>query len=146
MQSKSASGVHTFSVYAKAGTYDFCRVLILSANTAFTDFDLANGTIGTQDADTIDAKITSVGGGWYRLSVTASDSAITAVRLYAIVDDNDLTGTSGNIYIQDAQLENGLVATDYIETTTTAVSAGLLGDMPRLDYSGGATSCPSLVA
>ena len=32
----------------------------------------------------------------------------------------------------------------YIETTTTAVSAGLLGDMPRLDYSGGAT-CPSLL-
>ena len=37
-----------------------------------------------------------------------------------------------------------MVATDYIETTTTRVSAGILEDMPRLDYSGGA-SCPSLL-
>ena len=37
-----------------------------------------------------------------------------------------------------------MVATDYIETTTTSVSAGILEDMPRLDYSGGA-SCPSLL-
>ena len=35
-----------------------------------------------------------------------------------------------------------MVATDYIETTTTSVSAGILEDMPRLDYSG---SCPSLL-
>ena len=152
VQSKSVSGVHTLSVYAKAGTYDFCRVLILSANTAFTDFDLANGTIGTSDADTIDATITSVGGGWYRLTLTASDSAITAVRLYAIVADNDITGTSGNIYIQNAMLEQGLVATGYIPTTTSARStfAGITVDgtsvpnVPRLDYSGGAT-CPSLL-
>jgi hypothetical protein len=37
-----------------------------------------------------------------------------------------------------------LVATDYIETTTTTAQAGILEDMPRLDYSGGA-SCPSLL-
>ena len=36
-----------------------------------------------------------------------------------------------------------MVATDYIETTTTSVSAGILEDMPRLDYSG--ASCPSLL-
>jgi hypothetical protein len=41
-------------------------------------------------------------------------------------------------------LEVGLVATDYIETTTTTEQAGILEDMPRLDYSGGA-SCPSLL-
>jgi hypothetical protein len=43
-----------------------------------------------------------------------------------------------------AQVEQGLVATDYIETTTTTAQAGILEDMPRLDYSGGA-SCPSLL-
>ena len=46
--------------------------------------------------------------------------------------------------IQDAQLELGLVATDYIETGTSAAQSGILEDMPRLDYSGGA-SCPSLL-
>ena len=48
------------------------------------------------------------------------------------------------IYIQDAQLEQGLVATDYIETTTAAVYEGITDNLPRLDYSGGA-SCPSLL-
>ena len=127
VQSKSLSGVHTLSVYAKAGTYDFCRVLILSANTAFTDFNLANGTIGTSDPDTIDATITSVGSGWYRLTLTASDSAITAVRLYAIVADNNILGTSGNIYIQNAQLVKGTSAKTYFPTTTRL-------NMPRVDY------------
>jgi hypothetical protein len=45
----------------------------------------------------------------------------------------------GNILIQDAQVEQGLVATDYIETTTTTAQAGILEDMARLDYSGGAS-------
>ena len=40
------------------------------------------------------------------------------------------------------QVELGLVATDYIETGTSAAQSGILEDMPRLDYSG---SCPSLL-
>jgi hypothetical protein len=43
-----------------------------------------------------------------------------------------------------AQLELGLVATDLIETTTAAVYEGITDNLPRLDYSGGA-SCPSLL-
>jgi len=51
---------------------------------------------------------------------------------------NDMsTPASGTIYIQDAQLEQGLVATDYIETTTTAVSVGPVANLPRIDYTGG---------
>ena len=49
-----------------------------------------------------------------------------------------------HIYIQDAQLEIGLAATDYIESGATTGKAGLLEDEPRFDYSGGAT-CPSLL-
>jgi hypothetical protein len=37
-----------------------------------------------------------------------------------------------------------LVATDYIETGASTAQAGILEDLPRLDYSGGA-SCPSLL-
>ncbi len=55
------------------------------------------------------------------------------------------TATSGDvIHIYGAQLELGLVATDYIETGASTAQAGILEDMPRLDYSGGA-SCPSLL-
>jgi hypothetical protein len=37
-----------------------------------------------------------------------------------------------------------LVATDYIETGASTAQSGILEDLPRLDYSGGA-SCPSLL-
>jgi hypothetical protein len=51
-----------------------------------------------------------------------------------------LTGT-GTITL--AQLETGDIATDYIATTTAAVSVGITADIPRLDYTGG--GCPSLL-
>ena len=58
-------------------------------------------------------------------------------------------GSAIDIMVWGAQLEQGLVATDYIETTTAPVSAGLLGDMPRLDYhnpdSPTPNSCPNLL-
>ena len=109
-------------------------------------FDLANGSVGLT-AGTIDASIEAVGAsGWYRCSVTGNFTTSGNVRIYAADADASTAVTNGaTIFIQDAQLESGLVATaPAIETTTTAVSAGLLGDMPRLDYSGGA-SCPSLL-
>ena len=48
------------------------------------------------------------------------------------------------VLIGAPQLEQGLVATDYIETTSSTAQAGILEDTPRLDYSGGA-SCPALL-
>ncbi len=48
------------------------------------------------------------------------------------------TGIDGyGIYIQDAQLEQGLVATDYIETTSSSVAVGITNDIPRINYEGG---------
>ena len=40
------------------------------------------------------------------------------------------------------KLEQGLVARDYIETTTAAVEGGITDNVPRLDYTD--SSCPSL--
>ena len=42
-----------------------------------------------------------------------------------------------------AQLEAGDIATDYIATTTAAVSVGPVANVPRLDYLG--SSCPRLI-
>jgi len=77
----------------------------------------------------------------------AFTGSTTLVNYYP-AEAGSTAGTSGNIYIQDAQFEQGLVATDYIETTTTAMSefagvtASSVADVPRLDYSG---DCPSLL-
>ena len=38
---------------------------------------------------------------------------------------------------RSAQVEKGLVATDYIETGATTAKAGILEDMPRIDYTSG---------
>lgn len=136
------SDVQTFSVYAKAGTLNWLMLGVGGGTFTEASFDLQNGVLGST-ANAIDSAIESVGGGWYRCSVSFNKTTSNRV-IYPAIADSDLTASSGYIYIQDTQAESGLVATDVIETTTTAVSAGLLGDMPRLDYSGGA-SCPSLL-
>jgi hypothetical protein len=47
------------------------------------------------------------------------------------------------IYAFQAQLEDGDIATDYIPTTTAAVSVGPVSGLPRLDYLG--STCPRLL-
>jgi hypothetical protein len=135
-QSMSFGGIQTFSVYAKAGTLNWIRM----RGSSNTYFDLANGVIGTDGH--IDSKIESIGNGWYRCSVVTETS--TLARIYLATDDGNVTQSSGSIYIQDAQLEQGLAATEYIESGATTGLAGILEDSPRFDYSGGA-SCPSLL-
>ena len=137
------TGVQTFSVYAKAGTNTWMNLFINGSVSPSVFFDLQNGVLGSVTASTIEAKIVSVGNGWYRCSATFSTTT-SRYRIYVSDGDNDNTGASGNILIQDAQLELGLAATDVIESGATTGKAGLLEDEPRFDYSGGGT-CPSLL-
>ena len=142
-QAISNANVNTISVYAKAGTLNWIRLRVGISPSNSRYFDLENGVIGLSGTATIDAKIESVGSGWYRCSMTTNIS-FGRVYFYPAAGDGDVTASSGNIYIQDAQLEIGLAATDYIESGATTGKAGLLEDEPRFDYSGGAT-CPSLL-
>ena len=138
----ASSNVSTFSFYAKAGTSNWTFVNCVNV-TGF--FDLANGAVGALGggSNVVDASITSVGGGWYRVSLTGL--GMTQQRIYtASANGNSVSAVGDNIYIQDAQLEVGLAATAVIETTTTTVTAGILSDLPRLNYSGG-SACPSLL-
>jgi len=142
-QNTTSSGVNTFSVYAKANVSPYVRLTIFeggfSANgTAY--FDLQNGVLGTTNA--IDSSIENVGNGWYRCSVTFNTSN-QKVYIYPADGDNDTSGTSGSIYIQDAQLNQGLIAQEVITTTTTAVEGGITDNVPRLDYTD--SSCPALL-
>lgn len=132
--------VHTTSIYAKAGTLQYLAILEFSG--PFVYFDLQNGTIGTISGSPIDVKIEEVGTtGWYRCSVTDKYD-ITQLRIYATDTDGSISG-SGNIYIQDAQVEAGVVTTSYIESGATTGKAGLLENEPRIDFTGG--GCGSLL-
>ena len=143
-QDKSISGVQTFSFYGKAGTIPQARITINTSVVNVTAaFDLANG-IDLGGSQNITSSIESVGNGWYRCSVTYNQGTTSRFRIYPADVGGDLSGTSGSIYIQDAQVEIGLAATDYIESGASTGKAGLLEDEPRFDYSEGAT-CPSLL-
>lgn len=136
-QSIVFNGVGTYSVYAKAGTLNYILLYVNYGTGRDTQayFDLSSGSVGTTIAE-IDANIESVGNGWYRCSVTFNTPTATAsVLFFPANDDGDTSGTSGSIYIQDAQLNEGPTAKPYIATTNRQ-------DVPRLDYSNG---CPCLL-
>lgn len=138
--SLSFTGVHTFAVYLKGGTLDWVKLEILDASIACW-FDVTNGIKGTTSGSIIDSKIEFAGNGYYRCSITGNFSAGYRVSIIGADGNGTTNASSGNFYFQDAQLEAGLVATDYIETTTTTAQAGILEDMPRLNYG----TCPSLL-
>ena len=143
-QTHSSSGLQIFSVYVKAGTTDW--IILYAGGLGGRYFNVSTGAQGTTFGGTpLISNIEAIGAtGYYRCSIVVNGTN-TGSFIYPVDNDGSPNGTAGaNIYIQDAQLEQGLVATDYIETGTSAAQSGILEDMPRLDYSGGA-SCPSLL-
>ena len=144
-QSLSTNSVVTLSVYAKANTVDFIELVSIGgAGNPRSWFNLASGSVGTS-YDCIDTKIEAVSGatGWYRCSITLSGTIIN-YRFYAATSDNSTSiGIGDSIYLQDAQVEAGDIATDYIATTSAAVSVGPVANVPRLDYTD--STCPRLL-
>jgi len=129
----TTSGINTFSVYAKAGSYNWLLLHIEdSAGDCLANFDLSTGSLGSL-TNGITSTIQNVGSGWYLCSVTFNRN-VSDVRIYPS-ESGGYTGNSGSIYIQDAQLVEGSTAKPYFPTTDRL-------NVPRLDYSGG---CPSLL-
>ena len=148
-QDKVFNNVQTASVYAKKGNVDYIYLRLGGSSSRGIYVNLSNGTLSSQFGDIIDYKITPIGSnGWYRISVTY-DGNLSNFRIYPSAAGGTSTSLGDNIYIQDAQLEQGLVATDYIETTTEPLRAGILEDEPRFDYHNSASAtpntCPSLL-
>ena len=138
----SYSGVYTQSFYVKAGTLNWVVINNTASSGTGSYFDLQNGVTGNQGPNVISSSIESVGNGWYRCSQIIAGLSLF-FRIFPADSDNNISGTSGYIYIQDAQINQGLVATPYLETTTAPVFGGLTDNMPRLDYTD--ATCPSLL-
>ncbi len=128
-------GVLTASIYAKSASTNVVELDLFGSPSPYVQVNLTTGSI-TNASNHIDAQSVSVGNGWWRISVTSNLSSTSYIRVGC--------DGAGSIYIQDAQMEIGLAATDVISTGATTGKAGLLEDEPRFDYSGGAT-CPSLL-
>ena len=132
--SLSVPTISTLSIFVKAGTAGFVRLRIDADTNAIADFDLSDGSVAHTEGNIIATKADSFGDGWFRVQMTSTTASGSVVRIYPAVAANDLSGTSGFIYVQDSQLEVGLVATDVITTGAAAATAGIKEDEPRFDY------------
>ena len=131
----AANTLVTISLYAKVGNVDFIKFnLATSGTNSIVTFDLTDGT--TYSSNAIDTTWESVGSGWVRISAAFLNSdAITEPRIEVRSNYNSASCDAGSfVYIQDAQIETGDVATDYIETTTAAVSVGPVANVPRINF------------
>jgi hypothetical protein len=133
------TGAKTFSIYAKAGTKSFFSIINGLYNNG-AGFDLSTQTVTNAGVGSL-AKIESVGNGWYRCSVYVSTSFSMFVMLADISGGSMVNGDTMSFAF--AQAETGDIATDYIATTTAAVSVGPVSGLPRLDYLN--STCPRLL-
>jgi len=120
-QSVSSSGENTMSVYAKAGTLDIVSLFFRNgagSDTAVKFNLVTQATTIKSTTNYISHDMVDVGSGWFRCSMTYEHVSGDTTRIYPDFEET----TAGYIYIQDAQLEPGEVATGYTETTTTALS------------------------
>jgi len=135
------AGENTISVYAKANTLSHASIYIFDGANFFSSgiFNLSNGTVSGAGS------IVSAGNGWYRVSFTATIASGSGNVYIALSNGSTISyaGTGQSIYVWGYQLETGDIATDYIPTTTAAVSVGPVSNVPRLDYLG--SSCPRLL-
>ena len=136
----SGNGVQTISVYAKAGGYDYFSIRDGSASDTYGLFDLATQTTSTDGSNAIESKMVSVGNDWYRCSLTLNRTAGGSNNLLFYVNNvysnkpayvgDEVSG----VYFQDFQLESGMVSTDYLDSTSVTAKAGVLIDLPRINY------------
>ncbi len=135
-----AGGIYSASVYVKPNGRNWVFINIAAAGSYGAYFDIANGVVGTIQANITSATMTSAGNGWYRCVITAN-TGVTSPRIaiYTATANgtNSYTGdgTSG-LFIWGAQLVEGSSAQTYFPTTDRL-------NVPRLSYMYG--SCPALL-
>jgi hypothetical protein len=145
---------YTSSAYFKAAeyTYAFFRLGGI-ANNPYVIYNLSTQAVVATSSLT-SSTITSVGNGWYRITVTATQTSTTLAPVVMVIPSTGYTLDASNIpeftgnatsggFIWGVQTEIGDIATNYIPTTTAAVSVGPVSNVPRLDYLG--SSCPRLL-
>jgi hypothetical protein len=118
-----ASGKYSNSIYAKKGTFNFVYFVDITGTTAVAWFNLNTGVVGTVVSG-YSAKITDSINGFYKCEVTRTGANQVPVyfQIGASSADNTNGGSTGNIYIWQAQAELGDYSTSPINTTGSTVT------------------------
>lgn len=118
----------TFSIYAKVSTHNFIQVYWGSDGTAYANFNISTGAVGTVGAAAT-ASIVSVGSGWYRCIVTTtSGTADTGVNLILISSataaraESWTTAGTEAVFLWGGQLEQRSSVTAYTPTTAAPIT------------------------
>ena len=128
-----SGATYSASVYAKQAERSW---IYLGADTAAAEavfFDLANGTVGAQGTGYV-GSIQSVGDGWYRCTVTITQSTALPPNYFVVgvTTANNTTSYLGDItkgvYLWGADLRTGFSAGTYqrIAAATDYATAGFL--------------------
>jgi hypothetical protein len=118
----------TVNIYVKYAGRQWVYLAAPEANSSNDDcwFDILNGVVGTVRSLALNPTITSVGNGWYRISVSSLNISTARILYLSSVDANTSAVVTGNgysgIYIWGAQLEAGSFATSYIPTVASTVT------------------------
>ena len=145
-QGVSTSGTYNMSGFVKAGTSPFIALILYDTQDNGVLFNTSTQAITTFGTVT-NEKVESVGNGWYRISFARTVSAATSFAGISVRPTNSIGPYNGTNSLTalfwGIQVETGDIATDYIATTSAAVSVGPVANVPRLDYLG--SSCPRLL-
>lgn len=137
----------TFSVYAKAGTRSWLRLMLNTGSDSVIGwFNLGSGVVGSTQTEGTGASptvaISDAGSGWYRCALTGIPASANSGTIGAFIRmataDNEFSyqgNGAGTLHVWGAQLETGSSATAYIATAaaavTTCTARGLLMEETR---------------